>query len=62
MLLSTSALPPPPPLMRTEPSQPRTKQSWKAMRMRPAPRPGLTLVAFLTASLMMYSALGHERL
>jgi hypothetical protein len=39
-----------------------TKQSWKCNRINPAPMPGFLDVALLTASLMMFSACGQERM
>jgi hypothetical protein len=38
----------------------KTKQSWKAKRMRPPPMPGFLAVASLTTSLTICSARGHD--
>ena len=57
---SFSALLPGVELMRMEASQPRTKQSWKCIRMSPAPTPGSRAIPRRTALRTISSACGHE--
>ena len=59
LLLSTSALPPPP-LMRTDPSHPRTKQSWNWRRRSAGRMVGSAEPACRTTEATVDSAPGQE--